>query len=412
MNASHFQVKIVLYMLFVVFAVLLNSVGTVVLQSITSYEITKSYASILEACKDLSLAVGSFAASAFLCAFGFRRAVLASLGLSGIACLMVPLFPSFLTLKILFVCAGLAFAPIKVAVYSAVSKITHDSGEHASVITTIDGMFMVGVLLSGWLFSAFVNQENPADLSWLNVYWVLAGGIAATMVLVMQVPFHNESTRINLKDEARLIFKLLWQPLLLVFLGGIFLYVTVEQAVGTWLPTFYKNVMHLPNHLAIQMATLFAGSIALGRFASAPVLRRMGWFPVLITCIVATVALVWATIPMTHNMAVSEDATLTSAPLVVYLFPMIGFFLAPIYPVLNSVVLSALPEEQHPQMVVLCIFFSAFGGSIGATATGMLFQHFDGQTAFLMTSIPLGLLLIVLVAFKRVAQNAGTPSHA
>jgi MFS transporter, FHS family, glucose/mannose:H+ symporter len=406
MFSTNQRIKWALYLLFLVFAILLNSVGTVILQAITSFGVTKTQASFLEVSKDLSLALGAFGASAFLCAMGFRRTVLSALFLAGIVCIAMPLFPSFPTATVLFIAIGVAFAPIKVGVYAMVSKVTQNANEHASVITTIDGMFMVGVLISGWLFSAFVNTGNPGDLSWLNVYWVLGGVILLTALIIMTVPLKADATPVILREEIRTIWTLLWQPLLMVFLCSIFLYVLVEQTVGTWLPTFYKQSMHLPNTMAIQIATLFAGSIALGRFVAAPILRRTGWFPVLITCTLATAALIWLTIPMTHGVVPQENMTLFSAPLVVYLFPLIGFFLAPIYPVLNSVVLSALPQEKHPQMVVLCIIFSSFGGSSGSFIAGKIFDHFDGQTAFLMTTIPLALLIVNMALFNRMSNRA------
>ena len=43
-----------------VFAILLNSVGTVILQSINSFDISKTEASTLEGFKDLSIAFVSF----------------------------------------------------------------------------------------------------------------------------------------------------------------------------------------------------------------------------------------------------------------------------------------------------------------------------------------------------------------
>ena len=49
-----------------VFAILLNSVGTVILQSINSFDISKPQASTLEGFKDLSIAIVSFLVAYFV----------------------------------------------------------------------------------------------------------------------------------------------------------------------------------------------------------------------------------------------------------------------------------------------------------------------------------------------------------
>ena len=68
---------------------------------------------------------------------------------------------------------------------------------------------------------------------------------------------------------------------------------------------------------------------------------------------------------------------------------MIGFCLAPIYPAINSVILSALPKVQHAPMSGLIVVFSALGGTTGSLLTGYLFEHFGGQKAFYFSLIPL-----------------------
>jgi hypothetical protein len=42
---------------------------------------------------------------------------------------------------------------------------------------------------------------------------------------------------------------------------------------------------------------------------------------------------------------VKEINTLSDIPLIGFAFPLVGLFIAPIYPLLNSVVLSALPKK-------------------------------------------------------------------
>ena len=69
-----------LILTYVAFAMLLNSVGTVILQSISSFHVTKTEASTLEAFKDITIAVVSFLTASYLSRLGLRNALIGALG--------------------------------------------------------------------------------------------------------------------------------------------------------------------------------------------------------------------------------------------------------------------------------------------------------------------------------------------
>ncbi|TXG82553.1 MAG: MFS transporter [Sphingomonadales bacterium] len=403
------RIVLALILSYMLFAMLLNSVGTVILQSIETFYISKSHASILEAFKDLTIAGVSFLVASFLPRLGFRRAIMLGLGLVALACVAMPLAPDFGTTQTLFAAIGAAFALVKVSVYSSIGLLTDGPRAHASLTNTIEGLFMVGALSSYWLFSAFINPLNPADPVWLDVYWVLAGLSVIVLLLLAVSPLDESKAQFSAKaplvEMPRVMIGLIVRPLVLVFLASAFLYVLMEQGIGTWLPTFNREVLHLPSAMSIQAASIFAGSLALGRLAAGIVLRRLAWFPVLAGCIVAMAALVLATLPLTHGLSVRSDTNWLNAPLAAYIFPLIGLFLAPIYPAINSAILSALPKTYHAAMTGLIVVFSALGGTTGSLITGTVFQMLGGQTAFYLTLIPMALLMLTLWQLSRLSAR-------
>ena len=88
-------------------------------------------------------------------------------------------------------------------------------------------------------------------------------------------------------------------------------------------------------------------------------------------------------------------------PLAAYLFPLLGFFLAPIYPTICSIALSALPRHRHPPMVGLIVIFSALGGTIGSFATAMLFEHLPGAQAFYFVLVSMALIALLLPSIRK-----------
>ena len=404
------RVKLSLMLNYFVFAILLNSVGTVILQVQNNFGITESSASVLEAFKDLSIAITSFLIASYIVRIGYKRAMLLALLFVTVVCLAMPFLPSFWMTKVLFATVGVSFALIKVSVFATIGIVTDDEKEHASFMNFLESFFMVGILSGYFVFSAFVDDQNPESTAWLNVYFLLAVISFAAFLLLLSTPLDeskvaNEEEETDLKKDFADMMGLLLKPLVLVFLVSAFIYVLVEQGIMSWLPSFNSKILNLPTSLSIEMAAILAGSTALGRFLAGFVLRKLDWFPVLAGSLVAAAILVMVSLPLASG--IEEGRIITGwfdAPLAAFVFPMIGLCLAPIYPAINSVILSALPVKQHAPMSGLIVVFSALGGTTGSIITGYMFEHYDGQTAFYMSLIPLTVLLIALFVFNRMKK--------
>jgi len=400
----------VLFLIYFTFAILLNSVGTVILQVINNYGVSKSAASVLEGFKDLPIAVVSFLVASFLPRIGYKKAMLTGLAIVTAACLSMPLLPSFFTTKMLFLCVGVSFALVKVSVYSTLGLVAADRRQHAGIMNTLEGFFMVGVLCAYWVFSFFIDSDDPRSQSWLHVYWVLAGLCALTFMLLLVTPFDE---RLAAPPEARSLpqeftdmLKLFFKPLVCVFVLTAFLYVLIEQSVGTWLPTFNNEILHLPAAMSVQVTSIFAACLAVGRLSAGVLMRRLNWYPVMNGCLLGMGAVVLLALPMTHDVVVAPGAGWSDAPLAAFLFPLIGLFMAPVYPGINSVMLSSLPKHQHSAMTGLLVIFSALGGTTGSLITGYVFGAFSGHFAFYLTLVPIAIVLVTLYFFKRAVDGS------
>lgn len=385
-----------------VFAILLNSVGTVILQSITSFEVSKPQASTLEGFKDLSIAIVSFLVASFIPRVGYKLALLCGLGLVAVLCAITPGIAEFWSVKLLFAGVGTAFALVKVSVYAIIGQLSPDTRSHSSLMNVIEGIFMLGVLSGYWVFAAFIDEANPASLSWLNVYYLLAAVVAVTFILVLIAPVEKpraEPAKAMLEFVTML--KMVYQPLVLIFILSVFLYVLIEQGIGSWLPTFNREVLGLPVNVSVQITSIFAVSLAIGRLAAGAVLARMNWYPFLMLCLIAMGATMLLSLPLAQHVGDTPIASWLDAPLAAFLVPLIGLTMAPIYPVINSVMLSSLPKSQHAPMTGLIVVFSALGGTTGSIVTGVIFDAMGGQQAFYLLLVPIALIMVTLFFFRR-----------
>ena len=408
---THWRIKLSLLLNYFVFAILLNSVGTVILQVQNNYGVSESAASILEAFKDLSIAIVSFIVASYITRIGYKRAMLYALSLVAFACLLMPQVPAFWTTKLLFAATGASFALIKVSVFATIGLITNDSNQHASFMNFLESFFMIGVLSGYFLFSAFVDDTNLQSTNWLSVYYVLAAVAVLALLLLLSTPINERSVRHedtkNLIDDLSDMLRLAITPVVLVFIATAFVYVLMEQGIMSWLPTFNSKILKLPTSLSIEMASILAASTAAGRFLAGVLLGRISWYWLLMICLVVSGGLVLLALPLAASVDGTAVTGWGNAPIAAFIFPLIGLFIAPIYPAINSAILSSLPLRQHGPMAGLIVIFSALGGTTGSIITGNVFEAYGGQTAFYFSLVPIGLLLMLITVFNRMQKKTG-----
>lgn len=401
---KHVGIKIALFLNYFVFAFLLNSVGTVILQVQRSMEISKASASILEGFKDIPIAIASFILASFLPKIGLKKSMLLGLALAAICCFITPYTNQFWYFKFLFLMIGISFALIKVSVFATIGLITNSQKEHGSFMGIIEGVFMGGVLLGNIIFSLFIDDNNPKSTNWLSMYWLM-GGLSLLAFLVLYFSKLDETeARIKqreFKEDFKEMMLLIIKPLTVVFVLSIFLYVLTEQSFQTWFPTFYTDIINAPASMAIQAGAILGGAFMIGRFLGGFILKKIKWIYLLTTCIISAGIIILLVLPLANNMDNQGVISWTQAPLVVYMMPAIGLFLAPIYPTINSTILSSLPKHMHSSMSGLIVVFSALGGTTGSIITGNVFQRYDGFTAFYLSLIPLaGILISIWILYN------------
>lgn len=402
---KNWRIKLSLICNYIIFAILLNSVGVVVLQVINDFGVNPESASVLEAYKDLSIAIASFLLASWIPRFGYKKAMMTGLVVVIVGSIMMPLIGGFAMSQLLFAMVGVSFALIKISVYSTVSLVTEDASDHASFMSILEGFFMVGVLGGFWLFGFFIDVANNHDtITWLDTYWVLAaiGGLA--LALLISTELDESSIKTETESPVQDFYDMLGlikYVVVIFFIIGAFLYVYIEQALNTWLPTFNFQVLQLPDAISVQITSIYAGALAAGRLLGGYVMKKIHWFYVLQSCILMAMVLVLLVLPLTIGIEPGSVTGWGSVPIAAYVLPAIGLFLAPIYPTLSSSILSALPKNRQSGMTGLIVIFSALGGTTGSIVTGFLFGRLDGQTAFYFTLVPLILLFLILIPYRK-----------
>jgi MFS transporter, FHS family, glucose/mannose:H+ symporter len=404
---NNWKLKASLFLNYFVFAILLNSVGIVISKSINVYKITESNASVLEAFKDLPIALISLLIASFLPKLGYKKAMLIGLIIVFVGCIGMYLGNSFLSAKLLFLSIGVSFALIKLSVYSLIGEITNSQKEHTAFMSSIEGFFMIGIATAYFLFPYFYSETDTNH--WLNVYLVLCGLILVSFVFLIfsEIPKENSSDETSIMEDLQASFKLIMLPLVLVFVASAFFFVMIEQGIMTWLPRFNQKIFAFSEKLSVQMASILAVSLALGRFLAGMVAKKISWVAIVIVCSIVSMLILFFVLPQLKisSEEIKMISSLSEVPFLGFVLPLIGLFIAPIYPLLNSAVLSSLPKKLHSSMSGLIIIFSALGGTLGSRIVGTLFEIMGGVNAFYFLFLPIILLIVFVLRIQAIIKK-------
>ena len=224
---KYWRLKLSLILNYIVFAMLLNSVGTVILQVQHNFGVSEGGASVLEGFKDIPIAITSFLISSFVIRIGYKRSMLIGLALVSITCMIMPNIPEFWMTKLLFLTIGVGFAFIKVSAFATIGLVSDNEKEHVSFMSFLESSFMIGVLGGYFIFSAFINQEDPASTSWMRVYYVLGAAAIVAFVLLLTTRLDesavHEGPASTFGEDFQKMLALIIRPLVIVFILSIFL---------------------------------------------------------------------------------------------------------------------------------------------------------------------------------------------
>jgi MFS transporter, FHS family, glucose/mannose:H+ symporter len=406
------QLRICMFLNYCVYAIQLNSVGIAVLQMQRSFGISVLEAGTLAFYKGLGILTGALIAGSFLKRIGYRRAMLIALGASAIVLAVVPLFVSFTVIKAVFLVTGLSYGLMKVSLYSTIGLISPGKREHASLLSFVESFYKIGSLLTFVFFAAFTNNDDPHSVSWSYAYTVLAALMLVAFALLSRTSLDESSVR---EDPDRPLYlpilemaRLAVTPVVITLGFLVFACIVTEHGFINWLPTFNHKVMHLVPTLGIQMAGLYAIFAIVGRVSVGFVLRRVGWFPVLCTCLAGATVVLVAGLLAAGSAQGGVISHWRDAPAAVFLLPFTGLFVGPIWPVMHSAALTSLPVSRHNTLASLSVVFSSISGAVGTPLLGLLFQLYGGLWAFASLLITIVILTIGSVALRRLTASASS----
>lgn len=373
------KISLPLKLTFLIFSMVLNCMGIVILQ-LSEANITYEKLGFLESFKDLPIAFISLFAVNFISKTGTKKALILALSIVGICTTVLPFVEVFWFYKVWFAIVGTCFAIGKICVFGIIRNNISDEKSLAKIMNTVEASFMIGIFIVntgfGWLISSKYSEF------WKFGFLSISILSAVTIFLFSKLEISEPE---KVKKEG-LISELstFANPLVITFLGVIFFIVFVEQGFNSWLPSFYKNHLQVNSFFALQATSFLALFSYAGRTITANIIHRFSLSRYYVICLSFIIAVLGIILGIQFFDSQNSQALL-------FLFPVIGLFLAPLYPVINSKMIAQVNKEKANLFTSLIVIFSSLGSSISSIIMSLLF----GKQ--LLNYYPLYILLTVIV---------------
>ncbi len=368
--------------------------GLIILQ-LSEAKITYGELGMLESFKDLPIAFISLFAVSFINKTGTKKALILALIIVGICSSLLPFMKDFWFYKLWFAIIGTCFAIGKICVFGIIRNNISDEKALAKTMNSVEASFMIGIFVVntgfGWLISSRYSEFWKFGFLLITLLSVVTIFLFSKIEISEARSSQNKSLISELSGFATL-------PVLL-FLGVAFFIVFVEQGFNSWLPSFYKNHLQVNSFFALQASSFLALFSYAGRTITANIIRNFSLTGYYISCVFLIITILTAILGIQYFD--SENSKL-----LLFLFPVIGLFLSPLYPVINSKMIATIDKTKVNLFTSLIVIFSSLGSSVSSIIMAVLFekQLLNFYPLYILGSVFV-LFTISLVYFKFSQKN-------
>lgn len=365
---------------FLIFSMLLNSMGVIILQ--LSNQISYKGLGILESFKDIPMAIVSLLCVNWIAKTGNKNALIFALIFIMISSIALPLVDAFWFFKIWLSIVGVGFAIAKITVFSIIKNNFKDK-QLASAVSSVDASFMIGIFFVNIGFGSLLTSDYSQY--WKYGFWVIAL-LSVINVLMLRNSNIEEEPRFQSEKKSG-EWKFFLAPKILYFFIIVFFMVFVEQSFNSWLPSFFKNNLKVNSYFALQASAFLALFSFIGRLVTSRLILRFHWFKFVLICLF----FVFSILIVCQVLICYFYKDLKF--LLIFIMPMIGLFLSPLFPLYNSEILNKVPKEKTHLLVSIVVICSSLGSSVGSLYMAGIF-HKNVSNFY-----PLFILLPLLIIF-------------
>jgi fucose permease len=375
-------IKLLTCLMFFLFAMTTDAVGSVIPQVIAEFRLTMTAAGAFHYVPMAAIALGALLLGYLADKWGRKTTIVVGLVLYAIGSGAFALSRSFGIFVLLLGVSGLGISVFKIGALALVGDITKSSTEHTSLMNSLEGFFGIGSIVGPALVAVLIASTT----SWKWLYVVAAGVCLVLIICALSVDYPQKGAVKAQTVALKQTFLLVADRWALGFSLLIALYVSVEVAIYVWMPTYLRGYLGPYPWLSAYALTLFFVFRAAGRFVGAHILSRLRWTSVLALCGLSILVCFAGSLVLGVRFGV-------------VLLPLSGLFMSTIYPTLNSKGISCFPRSHHGAVAGIILFFTAAAAALSPLAMALVSDHFGSvRYGFILATAYAFLLFLGLAA--------------
>ncbi len=397
MKKNYFIVGLI-FLVFFVISFLTNILGPIIPDIIESFSLSLTMAAFLPFSFFIAYGVMSIPAGMLVEKYGEKFVMVVSFAFATTGALLFSLFPVFsVALPSLFL-IGIGMAMLQVAINPLLRAA---GGESSFAFNSVLAQLIFGAasFISPIVYSYLVtnlkitNEEQniivstlaeivPKELPWVSLYWIFVFVSLMMMILLSISKFPKVELQEDEKASTWDVYKILFKKKIVwLYFLGIFAYVGTEQGVANWISEFLHKYHNLnPQTVGAHTVSLFWGLLTAGCLLGLVLLKLWDSRKVLMVFSIAAI------ISLVISLFASKE-------IVVYSFPMVGFFASVMWSIVFSLALNSFSEHHGAFSGILVT--GIIGGAVVPLIIGGLGDIIGLRYGMFFLFITLGYILSI-----------------
>lgn len=367
-------------LMFLMFAMTTDAVGTVIPRVIEEYSLSMTAASAFHWVTMAAIALGAILLGFLADRIGRKITILLGLLLYGIGSLLFAFGNTFGFFVALLAISGVGIAVFKIGAIALIGDISTSAKQHTATMNLAEGFFGVGAMIG----PAIVTALLTAGLSWKYLYVTASIMCAVLMIIALGVRYPTMKAATDEPINLARTLRMMKNPYALGFSLLIMLYVATEVAIYVWMPTLLKDYSGPAAHIVAYALTTFFVLRAAGRFLGVWMLSHFRWSTVLM----------WFGFAI---FACFAGSLIGGRDVAAWLLPLSGLFMSVMYPTINSKGISCFEKSEHGAVAGVILFFTAAAAAASPPAMGFISdQYGDIRYGFVLATAFAALLALGL----------------
>lgn len=401
MKRSYTIVALIMLTFFVI-SFLTNIIGALNPDFIQNFHLSLTLAALLPFAFFIAYGLVSIPTGILLERYREKRIMIFGFITAFIGSLILAIWPNYLTAIISLFIIGSGMAMLQVVINPLLRTA---GGEKNYAFTSVLAQLIFGAasFLSPRAFTYVVRRLSeesgsnysgivPSGMPWIALYWIFALISLVMIIIIALIKFPK--VELNADEKAgslKVHLALLKKPIVILYFLGIFFYVGTEQGLNNNISLLLQTLHGIDPATAADTLGNFWGFMTVGNILGLLLLKIMD----------SRLLLRLFTILAMISLAVGLFG---SGHTVLYAFPMVGFFISVMYPVIFSLALNSV-SEHHGSFAGILVT-AIIGGAVIPLIMGAVSDQFGLTGGMIVLFLTMGYILSIGFWAKPLINNA------